>query len=288
MKKILYSVAAALAVVACGGKNNVEVPAAKQEAHACVVEVTGTPVETRLPSGYTIAIQKIEFMRDGYYLGQGIEILKSDASVHYFSGTYTVSGEEYHLSGDFSGNVKIEDTNLTFKPAGEDPVVTSGTHTVTTPPTNPVEQALFVNWKIKSLEAVIDRPAVKHKFIGSDASDLGAIASYINEKQSQVQLDLETFSKYIISTICLSPNSVMVNFTDQTIEPIIGNWQGSGIDITTQTFKYKLNAELDGKLFQTEASGSFAFNSDFTTVTITLEVESEDLSGKIIITADKA
>lgn len=290
MKKILFVAAIAAAAISCGNnKTAPEVPAAKQEAHAGVVEITGTPVETRLQSGSSICIQKIEFMRDGQYVGQGYENLKGDVPTHYFSGTYTVNGEEFHLTGDFSCKIKVNGQEITFTlPSSSDPIVSSGSFTETPPPTTDAEKALFVNWKLTKLEVLIEKPSVKHKFSGEDASKLGVIADFINKNQSEVELDLETFNKYVISTISLSPKSVVVNFTNPAIEPIVGTWLGSGIDITKQTFKYKLDAEMDGKLFNAEATGSFAFDSSFTTVTITLNVESNEMNGKIVITAAKA
>lgn len=291
MKKILIAAVAALAAISCGNgsKNNAEVPAAKQEANAGVVNITGTPVETNLKSGVQIQIQKIEFMREGEYVGTGIEVLKGTAPTHYFSGTYTKSGDVFHLSGDFNGTVTVNGNQITFDPSDGDPTTTEGGFTQTPAPTNPLEQALFVNWKISVLEAVIERPSVKHKFTGKDASDLGAIAAFINANQSQVVLDMDVYSKYVISTISLSPapeKTVKVSFADPQIEPIVGTW--SGLDLTKQSFSYKLDADVDGTLFTAEANGSFAFSADFNTVTITLNVTSEEMSGKIVITAVRA
>jgi len=286
MKKILFAAAIAALAISCG-KKAPEIAPAKQEAHAGTVEITGTPIQTQLKSGVHVNITQIEFMRDGVYIGQGYEDVKAETPIHYFSGTFTVNGEEFILSGDFSCKIKVNGKDITFTLPGSE-VTSSGTFTETPPPTTDIEKALFVNWKISQLEVAIDRPSISHKFTGAQASNMGTIAEFVNANQKQVELDVETFQKYVISTISLSSKSVVINFTDPQIEPITGKWLGSGISITNQTFKYKLNAEMDGKLFEAEASGSFTFSSDFNTVTITLNVESNEMNGKIIITATKA
>lgn len=289
MKKILLAAAAALAVISCGNKGGVEIAPARQESNAGVIKVTGKPVEASLKSGVKIQIQKIEFMREGEYVGQGVEVAKATGDTHYFSGTFTKVGDDFQLGGDFSGKINVNGNKITFSLTGEEPTTTDGGFTQTPPPTDPTEQALFVNWKISMLEVIIDKPSVKHKFTGADASNLGAIAKYINDNQSEVKLDLDLFNQYVISTISLSQapeKTIKVSFADPKVEPIVGTW--SGLNLTQQSFTYKLDAQLDGQLFTAEASGSFAFSNDYKTVTITLNVKSDDMNGKISITANKA
>lgn len=289
MKKILIAAVAVLAAISCGNgsKTTAEVPAAKQEANAGVVKITGSPIQTQLKSGTEIQIQKIEFMREGEYVGQGVEVAKAGGNTHYFSGTYTKSGLVFHLTGDFNGTVTVDDNKITFKPEGGESSSTEGNFTQTPPPANPLEQALFVNWKITVLEAIIERPSVKHKFSGNDANNLGTIAKFINDNQNQVVLDLNVFNKYVIKTISLSPapeKTVKISFANPEVEPIVGTW--SGLDLTKQQFSYKLDAQLDDEqLFTAETNGSFEFSSDYKTVVITLNVSSEQMKGQIVITA---
>ena len=294
MKKYLILSCIALAALwSCGNKNSTEPAgepaAASQEAHAGVLEITSHDLVVNLEYGDAI-VSKIEFMRDGQYVGIAEHVAKAVLNPQYFAGTFTFSEGMYHLSGSIKGTLKVDNNaQITYTPSVGQTITSGGSFTPSTPPTNPVEKALFVSWKPTALQLAIDTPDVEHIFVGQEACQLGKIAKFINDNQDAVDLDVEEYSKYVIKSISLSPapeKTVAVSFENTQLDPVYGKW--TNINFQTLSFSYEIESDLvSDDLFQTEADGSFSFSSDYSTITVTVKVDSEELNGKIILTAKR-
>lgn len=290
---------ASLAVVSCGpqNKNNptsTKDPApAAQEANAgkMVFDPNGNdalilsrPDKSDPNLKEDINVVELEFFRAGAFLGKALPIVKAVADPIYFSGTFSKVGNVYKLLGDIKvdlevkGNGKVEAT----KEGGEKVTVT-GSYTPSSAPTNNFEKGLCVSWTISQIEAAIDSPKVEHKWSGTDACDLKGIAAYINQHGGKLNLD--AFEGYVIESIDVnaSPKTIVVNF--KGANPVVGEW--SNLNISNGSFKYHLETQLSGKLFKGDADGTIQFNDDYSMVTISLDVTSNELNGKVILTAKR-
>ena len=292
MKKYLILSCIALATLwSCGNKNSTEPAgepaAASQEAHAGVLEITSHDLVVNLEYGDAI-VSKIEFMRDGQYVGIAEHVAKAVLNPQYFAGTFTFSEGMYHLSGSIKGTLKVDNNaQITYTPSVGQTITSGGSFTPSTPPTNPVEKALFVSWKPTALQLAIDTPDVEHIFVGQEACQLGKIAKFINDNQDAVDLDVEEYSKYVIKSISLSPapeKTVAVSFENTQLDPVYGKW--TNINFQTLSFSYEIESDLvSDELFQATAGGSFNFDSSFNTLTVSIKVKSDELDGVVVITA---
>lgn len=236
----------------------------------------------------------VEFFRAGTFLGKGlivslppksdIALRKSSGSKIYFSGTFSKTGSVYKLSGDVAAEIKVDGNNISVTFGGKT-VTVSGGFQQATPPANNFLKGLCVSWKITQLEAAITSPDVQHKFNNNDACNLKTIAHYINSKGGK--LDENAFEDYVIASINVNadPKTIVVNFEKKGVEPVVGQW--SNLNITDGKFKYHLETQLSGKLFKGDADGVISFNDDYSVVTISLDVTSNELNGKVILTAQR-
>ena len=294
MKKYLILSCIALATLwSCGNKNGTEPAgepaAASQEAHAGVLEITSHDLVVNLEYGDAI-VSKIEFMRDGQYVGIAEHVAKAVLNPQYFAGTFTFSEGMYHLSGSIKGTLKVDNNaQITYTPPVGATITSGGSFTPSIPPTNSIEKALFVSWKPIKIQVEIEKPRMRTKFENEKARQLGEIAKFINDNQDLFELDEEEYSKYVIKSISLSPapeKTVAVSFENTQLDPVYGKW--TNINFDTLSFSYEIESDLvSDELFQTTAGGSFNFDGFYKTLTVSIRVKSDELDGMVIVTAER-
>lgn len=298
MKKSLKVFASLLAVaallsVSCTNKKDVpsgEPAPAAQEDNAGLLTIDNQDNVPVIISGQEddVDLESIEFMRGGAYSGKGrVPASKALAPGDpvYFGGTFTFKDGVYTLKGALAGTIKVDGNKLSINLGGKTYDNIQGSFTKTPAPSNNIEKALCVSWKITSLEASLEKPAAKHKWTGAEACNLKAIAEYINEKGGD--LDADALKDYVIKSISISPApkyTILVDFEKSGIAPVVGTWNAA--TISNGTFTYSMVTGMSGEFFQTNASGKFSFSADYKTVTLTVNIAStyDDLKGTVILT----
>lgn len=289
---------ASLAIVACGPKNKENItpvdpaPAAQENnAGLMVFDPSGNEALTLSRTNEQgqkedVDVEELQLFRGGAFLGKGkVRPTKGELPTVYFSGTYIKVGNTYKLTGDVTVEIEVKSNNTISVTVGGSTVTVTGSYKPSTAPTSGIEKALCVSWKLTQVEAAIASPKVEHKWTGAAACDLKGIATYINQHGGNLKVD--AFEDYVIKSIDVNadPKTIVVSFEKEGVQPVVGQW--SNLNINSGTFKYHLETEISGKLFKGDADGVITFNADYTEVNIALDVTSNELNGKVILTAKR-
>lgn len=289
MKK-LFSFAAVLAVlVACNNGKNEPAPVKDnpQAEYAGTVTFEGTkPVVNN--GGDAVSINSLTHFPNGDYAATGFvtgPAQTKSALVKRLVGRFTVSSGVYKYSGDLNGaTLTIEGGKVAFKIGN---ITGSGDFVPSTPNSNPITNALCAaHWKLSYIEAKVKDKNVSVIITDKDGinpNDVEKVAEYINKKGADIPMD--KVRGYYIKSIGLSvdPSTIIVEFENgkPTIE---GEWSPN---VLAKSFTYSLNAELDGQLFDGEASGTFDFADNYNTLIIKMTAKNSSGLADIIIKAKK-
>lgn len=297
MKKAFYFAAACLMAIACGNKNNADVPEPPYaEAAGQIILEDAVSLPVPLADEEEFHLKEVYFFSNDSYLGKGYVPLKNPQVNAMTKGSLTVERNVYgHYTmkdkvytfkdGDIK-NIKLEikDNGKFIISEGSKQTEVKGTFTPTTPPSTPDEKAICAKWKISEIVAKIPSRSIDVNFTdkqGINPNDVEAIANYINGKVAGT-IDMKKVEGYYISEISLSQDKVAVEFT--TKKAIGGDWKPN---LSTRTFSYTLDTTLDGKLFQGSATGSFDFKDGGNTLVITINAKAGSDAANIVITAKR-
>lgn len=298
MKKAFYFAAACLMAIACGNKNNADVPEPPYAEAAGEIKLEDDVLPPiLLDDEEEFYLKEVYFFANNSYLGKGNVPLKNPQVNAMTKGSLMVERNVYgHYSmkdkvytfkdGDIK-NFKLEikdNKNFIVTEGNSTPIEVKGTFTPTTPPSTPDEKAICAKWKISEIVAKIPSKSIDVNFTdkqGINPNDVEAIANYINGKAPQT-INMKDVEGYYISEISLSQTKVAVEFT--TKKAIGGDWKPN---LSTRTFSYTLDTTLDGKLFQGSATGSFDFKDGGNTLVITINAKAGSDSANIVITAKR-
>ena len=300
MKKILSFAAFCALLVSCGG-NNAETTIQnfpEQKVAGKTEFVENQEPELPLQDYETnIIVTSIEHMGNGTYLAEGYETAKA---LHRIVVTGRFSSEIdgstttiKYLTGPLAGITLVkENSSYHFTYSGGD-VTAPGTFTPTPTPTDPVLAALCgARWKFSYIEAKVPSHNVSLSFNADspnsiNPNDVEKIAQYINEKAESEVIPMKSVSGYYVKSISLSPAepdyTICVEFENGK-EPVKGSWTPT---IKEKTFEYHLDQELDGKLFEADANGTFDFENNYNTLVLKMTAKAEAEVADIIIKAKK-
>lgn len=280
MKKVFFAVALALPVLfACGNKTVKDDPIVSPKLADYAVDLKlEKAVAIPLPLSGTkepVQVTDINFFRGGRYMFTGTKVeSKANDSILYFSGTYTTAdGKTYTCSGDFSGNVDLSGATLTIN--GETvnvnvtkPSVTAGS----------MEDFIFRSWKVSVIELALDSPNIKQRITCSGNSNVSEAVKVANQASPGL-LDADKLAGYDVKEISLNPGKIMVSFTGQP------TYAGS-LNASATSFSYNFTETFTGNFINGNASGTL--QKDGNNLVATLNVKTDKLTGKMIITLAQA
>lgn len=293
MKKFFSFAAICALLISCGNKDNAEVVVDNPQSDnaGLVVFNTGNPQVKKGESD--VLVNSINHFSNGSYVGEGVigGALMTKAPVETkLVGRFVASDGVYtYTSGDLAGCTLTRGNGnvLEFTDPKGGKTNGSGTFTPGAPATDPVEVALTgAHWVLSSIDAKVKDKNISVNFNDKDGinpNDVEKVAEYINKKGAKIPMD--KVQGYYIKSISLNPapaNSVIVEFTGK--DAIEGTWAPV---IKSKTFSYKLNASLDGQLFDAEASGKFDFENNYQTLVLTMNAKADSGIADIIIKAKK-
>lgn len=306
MKKIISFAAICALLISCGGNNKNDAVVVRdypQEEHSGkVVFDEDKPI---LPApgenNKKFEVQTIDHYANGDYRSTGVlhdqslsvALMKSDLSVSV--GRFTVSSDGFF---SYSGGV-LDKARILFHEGGNfefrdpDGNTYNGNGSVVTPADNPTDSKIKAlagaHWILTDIEATVKGKNITVNFTDKDGinpNDVEKVAEYINKKGASI--DLEKVAGYYIKSISLnvSPSkTIIVEFLNGK-KAIEGTW-APVLTTNPMTFSYSFNAELDGKLFDAEASGSFEFGSDYKTIVVKVNAKAAAEVADIVIKAKK-
>ena len=276
MKKIFLAAIFALPLLFACGKNDPEDKSSTETeiispkfADAALDIKFSKPASLSI-NGKKLDLVELNFFRSGRYLITSEDVTtKSDTDdLFYFSGTFTYSNGTYKCSGDYSGSVVVSGDDVTI-----DGVSTEATTSHPSVTTGSMEDFIFRSWKISIIELALDSPAIKQRITCSLTKNISEAVKVANN--ANAGLDASVFEGFDVKEISLSPGKIMVTFTGQP------TYAGS-LTATAYSFSYNFTEAFTGNLVNGSASGSLKKDGD--NLIATVEVKTEKLSGKIIIT----
>lgn len=287
MKKIFSFAAICALLVACNGNKGDE-PVVEFPQGNNAGKVSFSLESQPVVNGSKIA--SIDHFGNGSYVAYGYEftpLQTKGAAQKTFIGRFTVTGDVYSYTGDLKGGSMVKQPGGVVSFTGTDGNKVSGSFSGYTIPSNAVEKALCgAHWKLSSIKAQLKGKNVSLNFndkSGINPNDVENVAKEINRKGGDIPMDKVTGYYIKAISLNLNPNKVIVEFTQKPA--MEGVWTPV---LTTKSFTYQLNANLDGKLFDAEASGTFALEDNDNTLVLTMTAKSgSDLEGEITIKAKK-
>lgn len=294
MKKFFSFAAICALLISCGNKDNAEVVVDNPQADdAGLVVLTSNKPNVNVGES-VVQINSINHFSNGSYVAEGWiggALMTKGAIEKTIVGRFIASEGVYtYKSGDLAGCVltRLPDNVFEFKNNNGGKTSGGGTFTPSAPVTDPVEVALTgAHWKLSSIDAKVKDKNILVNFNDKDGinpNDVEKVAEYINKKGAKIPM--EKVQGYYIKSISLNPapaNSIIVEF-EGNVKAIEGTWTPN---IKGKTFEYKLNANLDGQLFDAEASGKFDFENNYKTLVLTMNAKSDSGIADIIIKAKK-
>lgn len=233
-------------------------------------------------------ISSIDHYGNGSYKGVGYAsapLQTKGVAEKTFIGRFTVTGDVYSYTGDLKGGSMVKQPGGVVSFTGTDGNKSNGNFSGFTIPSDPSSAILCgAHWKLSSIKATLKGKNVSLNFndkSGINPNDVEKVAEEINAKGGEIPMD--KVSGYYIKAISLnvSPDVVIVEFTNKP--SIEGTWKP-----VNKTFTYSLNADLDGKLFDADAAGTFDFEDNNNTLVLTMNAKaSSSLEGTITIKAKR-
>lgn len=206
-------------------------------------------------------IKYIEFTESGRYIMEKV-VTKAEESV-FFTGTFTVNGTTYTLSGDFKGTVEVSGTganvSVTVSEDGQAAVTVSAE---AEEPTS--DDTVFRTWAIDNLRIKVtggDLDAAGVSYTTKKGADLDEIAQYL--KDNGVNFNAEEYKGYNIKTITVSGcGGFIVEFTGA--EAYVGS-----SNVSSASFSYDFTVGTGGSnLINAKGDGSISYVKDICVLTL--------------------
>lgn len=221
-------------------------------------------------------IKSIEFTESGRYIMEKV-VTKAEESV-FFTGTFTVNGTTYTLSGDFKGTVEVSGTganvSVTVSEDGQAAV------TVSAEAEEPAsDDTVFRTWTIDNLRIKVtggDLDAAGVSYTTKKGADLDEIAQYL--KDNGVNFDAEEYKGYNIKTITVSGcGGFIVEFTGA--EAYVGS-----SNVSSASFSYDFTVGTGGSnLINAKGNGSIGYVKDICVLTLNGTIKGETKQYNVVL-----
>lgn len=206
-------------------------------------------------------IKSIEFTESGRYIMEKV-VTKAEETV-LITGTFTVNGSVYTLSGDFNGTVSVSgsgtNVEVTVTESGEAAVtVTASTEAPES------DEAVYRTWAIDNLRIKVTGGDLKDagvSYTTASGADLDEIAKYL--KDNGVNFNADEYKGYNIKTVTVSGcGGFIVDFTGA--EPYIGN-----CDVNNLRFSYDFTVSGGGNnIINTTGQGTIKYVNEICVLTL--------------------
>lgn len=207
-------------------------------------------------------IKSIEFTESGRYIMEKV-VTKAENTI-FITGTYTVNGKTYTLSGEFNGTVTVSSetastVEVTVTESGE------ATVTVTAEAETPEsDEAVYRTWEIDNVRIKVtggDLSSAGVSYTTTKGADLDEIAKYL--KDNGVNFNADEFEGYNIKTITVSGcGGFIVDFLGA--DPYIGE-----CDVNNLTFTYDFTVSGGGNnIFNTKGDGNIKYVNNLCVLTL--------------------
>ena len=207
-------------------------------------------------------IKSIEFTESGRYIMEKV-VTKAEETI-FITGTFTVNGTTYTLSGEFNGTVEVSSATgttveVTVTESGEAAVTV--TATAETPES---DEALYRTWEIDNLRIKVTGGDLKDagvSYTTTKGADLDEIAKYL--KDNGVNFNADEFEGYNIKTITISGcGGFIVDFIGA--DPYVGE-----CDVNNLTFTYDFTVSGGGNnIFNTKGDGNIKYVNSICVLTL--------------------
>ncbi|MBR4233327.1 MAG: hypothetical protein IKR96_02140 [Bacteroidales bacterium] len=221
-------------------------------------------------------IKSIEFTESGRYIMEKV-VTKAEESV-FFTGTFTVNGTTYTLSGDFKGTVEVSGTganvSVTVSEDGQAAV------TVSAEAEEPAsDDTVFRTWTIDNLRIKVTGGDLKDagvSYTTSNGADLDEIAKYL--KDNGVNFNAEEYKGYNIKTITVSGcGGFIVEFTGA--EAYVGS-----SNVSSTSFSYDFTVGTGGSnLINAKGNGSIGYVKDICVLMLNGTIKGETKQYKVVL-----
>lgn len=221
-------------------------------------------------------IKSIEFTESGRYIMEKV-VTKAEESV-FFTGTFTVNGTTYTLSGDFKGTVEVSGTganvSVTVSEDGQAAV------TVSAEAEEPAsDDTVFRTWTIDNLRIKVTGGDLKDagvSYTTSNGADLDEIAKYL--KDNGVNFNAEEYKGYNIKTITVSGcGGFIVEFTGA--EAYVGS-----SNVSSTSFSYDFTVGTGGSnLINAKGNGSIGYVKDICVLTLNGTIKGETKQYNVVL-----
>lgn len=221
-------------------------------------------------------IKSIEFTESGRYIMEKV-VTKAEESV-FFTGTFTVNGTTYTLSGDFKGTVEVSGTganvSVTVSEDGQAAV------TVSAEAEEPAsDDTVFRTWTIDNLRIKVtggDLDAAGVSYTTKKGADLDEIAQYL--KDNGVNFNAEEYKGYNIKTITVSGcGGFIVEFTGA--EAYVGS-----SNVSSTSFSYDFTVGTGGSnLINAKGNGSIGYVKDICVLTLNGTIKGETKQYNVVL-----
>ena len=207
-------------------------------------------------------IKSIEFTESGRYIMEKV-VTKAEETI-FITGTFTVNGTTYTLSGEFNGTVEV--TSVTGATV-EVTVTESGEAAVTVTATAEApesDEALYRTWEIDNLRIKVTGGDLKDagvSYTTTKGADLDEIAKYL--KDNGVNFNADEFEGYNIKTVTISGcGGFIVDFLGA--DPYVGE-----CDVNNLTFTYDFTVSGGGNnIFNTKGDGNIKYVNEICVLTL--------------------
>lgn len=221
-------------------------------------------------------IKSIEFTESGRYIMEKV-VTKAEESV-FFTGTFTINGTTYTLSGDFKGTVEVSGTGtnvtVTVSEDGQAAVTVSAE---AEEPTS--DDTVFRTWTIDNLRIKVTGGDLKDagvSYTTSNGADLDEIAQYL--KDNGVNFNAEEYKGYNIKTITVSGcGGFIVEFTGA--EAYVGS-----SNVSSTSFSYDFTVGTGGSnLINAKGNGSIGYVKDICVLTLNGTIKGETKQYNVVL-----
>lgn len=226
-------------------------------------------------------LRRLDFLRDGaYVITADARAVKSDPVQRIiYSGTYTVNGNTYTLTGAIEGEITIagETLSASFIKGSVQVKVEFGDVE-----SGSLKDYLYRTWTLSEVEVNLTKPNARKRFPPfTDNKNISEIVTFIDESITGGLKEKEKLMQYDIESISFGEGIVLVTFVNKPA--FAGTFDIKGLDGVSGSFSYDLSEVMaKNGLLQQKASGSVTFSGN--TLKLTLNASTEEVSGSLVLT----
>lgn len=226
-------------------------------------------------------LRRLDFLRDGaYVITADARAVKSDPVQRIiYSGTYTVNGNTYTLTGAIEGEITIagETLSASFIKGSVQVKVEFGDVE-----SGSLKDYLYRTWTLSEVEVNLTKPNARKRFPPfTDNKNISEIVTFIDESITGGLKEKEKLMQYDIESISFGEGIVLVTFVNKPA--FAGTFDIKGLDGVSGSFSYDLSEVMaKNGLLQEKASGSVTFSGN--TLKLTLNASTEEVSGRLVLT----